>query len=35
MGQERHLPFEVDLRFMKGEYVGLDGRKRHGAFALI
>jgi hypothetical protein len=34
-GVERHLPFEVDLRFMKGEYVGQDGRHHHGAFALI
>jgi hypothetical protein len=31
----RHLPFEVDLRFMKGEYIGADGRNHHGAFALI
>lgn len=29
------LPFEVDLRFMKGEFIGADGRRRHGAFALI
>jgi len=29
------LPFEVDLRFMKGEFVAADGRRRHGAFALI
>jgi hypothetical protein len=28
-------PFEVDLRFMKGELVGADGRQCHGAFALI
>ena len=34
-GKERHLPFEVDLRFMKGEYVGLDGQNHHGAFALV
>lgn len=34
-GVERRLPFEVDLRFMKGEYVGLDGEKHQGAFALI
>jgi hypothetical protein len=30
-----HLPYEVDLRFMKGEFVGKDGKKHHGAFALI
>lgn len=29
------LPFEVDLRFMNGEFVASDGRRRHGAFALI
>jgi hypothetical protein len=34
-GEVRHLPFEVDLRFMKGEYVGVDGRNYNGAFALI
>jgi hypothetical protein len=28
-------PFEVDLRFMKGEFVSADGRRCHGAFALI
>jgi hypothetical protein len=28
-------PFEVDLRFMKGTFVGADGRHCHGAFALI
>lgn len=34
-GDVSHLPYEVDLRFMKGEYVGKDGKKHHGAFALI
>lgn len=34
-GEVKHLPFEVDLRFMKGEYVGLDGHHHHAAFALI
>ncbi len=28
-------PFEVDLRFMKGEFVDASGRRCHGAFALI
>lgn len=28
-------PYEVDLRFMKGEFVAADGRRCHGAFALI
>jgi len=27
--------FEVDLRFMKGVYIGEDGRRHHGTFALI
>lgn len=34
-GEVRHLPFEADLRFMTGEYVGMDGRHHHDAFALI
>lgn len=34
-GSTARLPFEVDLRFMKGEFVATDGRRRHGAFALI
>ena len=34
-GATATLPFEVDLRFMKGEFVAADGRRRHGAFALI
>jgi hypothetical protein len=28
-------PFEVDLRFMEGEFVSADMRHCHGAFALI
>ncbi|HKA06128.1 MAG TPA: hypothetical protein VKD71_02640 [Gemmataceae bacterium] len=34
-GVQTHLPWEIDLRFMKGEYVGEDGKKHHGAFALV
>ena len=34
-GDVSDLPYEVDLRFMKGEYVGKDGKQHHGAFALI
>lgn len=34
-GSTARLPFEVDLRYMKGEFVATDGRRRHGAFALI
>ncbi len=31
----QHLPFEADVRFMQGEYVGADGRNHHGAFTFI
>ena len=34
-GATARLPFEVDLRFMKGVFVARDGRRRHAAFALI
>jgi hypothetical protein len=30
-----HLPFEADVRFMRGEFVGADGLNHHGAFAFI
>ncbi len=30
-----HLPFEADVRFMRGEFVGADGRNHHGAFCFI
>jgi hypothetical protein len=29
------IPWEIDLRFMKGEYVGVDGKRHQGAFALV
>ncbi len=31
----QHLPFESDMRFMIGEFIGADGRNHHGAFAFI
>ncbi len=34
-GAESTKVFEVDLRFMKGVFVGTDGRRCNGAFALI
>jgi hypothetical protein len=34
-GDVTRLPFRVDLRFMKGTYVGKDGKRHHGAFAAI
>ena len=34
-GVSSRLPFESDLRFIIGEYVGVDGKHHHGAFAFI
>jgi len=34
-GVSSHLPFESDMRFLIGEYVGVDGKHHHGAFAFI
>ncbi|HKB03003.1 MAG TPA: hypothetical protein VKD90_12335 [Gemmataceae bacterium] len=34
-GVQTHLPWEIDLRFAKGEYVGADGKRHNGAFALV
>ena len=34
-GVSSHLPFEADMRFFMGEYVGVDGKAHHGAFAFI
>jgi hypothetical protein len=34
-GARTRLPWEVDLRFMKGEYVGADRKRHHGAFAFV
>ena len=31
-GSQQRLFFDVDNRFMKGEFVGLDGRMHHGTF---
>ena len=32
-GSQQRLFFDVDNRFMRGEYVGADGRMHHGTFA--
>jgi hypothetical protein len=32
-GQTQRLFFDVDNRFMRGEFVGADGRMHHGTFA--
>jgi hypothetical protein len=29
------FPFEVDVRFMQGKYIAVDGRLRRGTFAFI
>ena len=34
-GHVSRLPFEVDLRFMQGTYVGTDGNRHGATFALI
>ena len=35
-GEKMRLPFvDSDMRFMKGEFRGTDGRMHHGAFAFI
>ena len=34
-GEVSQLPFEVDLRFMTGTFVGMDNRTHQGAFSLI
>jgi hypothetical protein len=33
--QTTSLYWEVDMRFMVGEYLGMDGQRRHGTFGLI
>jgi hypothetical protein len=34
-GQTSDLYWEVDMRFMAGEYVGMDGRHHHGTFGFV
>ena len=34
-GSTRHLLFDVDMRFMQGVYIGLDGEKHYGTFSFI
>ena len=34
-GPPQHLWFDVDNRFMTGEYVGADGKMHHGSFGFI
>ncbi len=34
-GETASLPFDVDMRFMKGVFVGIDGRVHTGAFGYL
>lgn len=34
-GSTSSLLFDVDMRFMQGVYIGLDGEKHHGTFSFI
>ena len=34
-GSKQRVFFDVDNRFMTGEYVGLDGRLHHGTFGFV
>ena len=34
-GARTSLNFDSDMRFMQGEYIGVDGRHHHGTFALV
>lgn len=34
-GEHTMMPYEVDLRFMKGQFLSAAGHRCHGAFALI
>ncbi len=34
-GQSKPYKFHTDMRFLKGVFVGVDGRKHRGAFAFI
>ena len=34
-GDGTRLYFDIDSRFMVGEYVGMDGQNHHGSFAMI
>ncbi len=34
-GTQTRLFYDADIRFMKGVYIGVDGERHHGAFALV
>jgi hypothetical protein len=34
-GKTKPLLFEADMRFLKGTYVGVDGKHHHGAFSFL
>ena len=34
-GAESQLNFDSDMRFMQGEYIGVDGKHYQGTFAFV
>jgi hypothetical protein len=34
-GNQTRLLYDADMRFMKGEYIGMDGRRHDGTFAFV
>jgi hypothetical protein len=34
-GKTSNLAFDVDMRFMQGTYVAMDGHRRHGTFGFV
>ena len=34
-GAQSQLNFDSDMRFMEGEYIGVDGKHYHGTFAFV
>ena len=34
-GAQSQLNFDSDMRFMQGEYIGVDGKPYHGTFAFV
>jgi len=34
-GKKDALLFDVDMRFMQGTYIGVDGEKHHGTFGFV
>jgi hypothetical protein len=34
-GEQTRLLFDADMRFMRGEYIGVDGQRYNGTFAFV